>query len=396
MNVGGAARVSYIVGRERARAERVLHLDGGDCFQGAPIFNFYSGEPEIRAAERDGHRRHGRREPRVRPRRAEPRQPAPELGRLPRPRRELPVRGPVASPAPRRSARSSTRSPCSTSTGLRVGVIGMGEPVEPHLDLRPPNRLGITPLNTDETAQFYVDLLRPMVDVIVVVTPPRARRRRADDPVDDGHRRRARQPQPHRPPAAEAGAGLLAYSETASDGTVRAATSCSTGRDSAARPGSAASTTPTAGTDGHLLRRRDGHPGGRRDLQDQALLQPARRRPRPLGRLREVRRPARPLFSNDPADLPRRRTTPRTGFEVLSRRLPALPDHRADARGSRRRLRPRAVPAGPRRARRTSSSSSATRSTARSASRRAAATRRSATSSRPRCGCASASRPTSR
>ena len=37
------------VGRERARSGRFLHLDGGDCFQGAPVFNFYRGEAEIRA-----------------------------------------------------------------------------------------------------------------------------------------------------------------------------------------------------------------------------------------------------------------------------------------------------------------------------------------------------------
>src|SRR3954470_18506742 len=42
VTVGGAARVSHIVGRERARSGRVLHLDGGDCFQGAPIFNYFS------------------------------------------------------------------------------------------------------------------------------------------------------------------------------------------------------------------------------------------------------------------------------------------------------------------------------------------------------------------
>src|SRR5262249_49507772 len=48
-NVGGVGRMGYILGRERARADRVLHLDSGDCFQGAPIFNFYSGEPEVRS-----------------------------------------------------------------------------------------------------------------------------------------------------------------------------------------------------------------------------------------------------------------------------------------------------------------------------------------------------------
>src|SRR5512135_3678419 len=49
VNVGGAARVSHIIGRERARADRVLHLSGGDCFQGAPVFNFFSGEAETRS-----------------------------------------------------------------------------------------------------------------------------------------------------------------------------------------------------------------------------------------------------------------------------------------------------------------------------------------------------------
>ncbi|MEO8876507.1 MAG: hypothetical protein ABI461_13035, partial [Polyangiaceae bacterium] len=29
-NVGGVARLSYVLGRERARADRVLHLDSGD------------------------------------------------------------------------------------------------------------------------------------------------------------------------------------------------------------------------------------------------------------------------------------------------------------------------------------------------------------------------------
>ena len=46
-SVGGAARMSTILQRERARAGRSLHLSGGDCFQGAPIFNFFSGQPEM-------------------------------------------------------------------------------------------------------------------------------------------------------------------------------------------------------------------------------------------------------------------------------------------------------------------------------------------------------------
>lgn len=45
---GGLAEMSYIVKRERARAGRVLHLDSGDCFQGAVVFNEFSGEAEFR------------------------------------------------------------------------------------------------------------------------------------------------------------------------------------------------------------------------------------------------------------------------------------------------------------------------------------------------------------
>lgn len=45
---GGIARIGYILDRERARAGRVLHLDSGDCYQGAIIFNEYAGEAEMR------------------------------------------------------------------------------------------------------------------------------------------------------------------------------------------------------------------------------------------------------------------------------------------------------------------------------------------------------------
>ena len=45
---GGATRIAAILKRERAKADRVLHLDSGDCFQGAPIFNVNNGEVEFR------------------------------------------------------------------------------------------------------------------------------------------------------------------------------------------------------------------------------------------------------------------------------------------------------------------------------------------------------------
>lgn len=45
---GGVARLGYLLKRERTRADRVLHVDSGDCFQGAPVFNEFMGAPELR------------------------------------------------------------------------------------------------------------------------------------------------------------------------------------------------------------------------------------------------------------------------------------------------------------------------------------------------------------
>src|SRR5438105_388644 len=42
--VGGIARVATVIARERAASQRVLHLDSGDIFEGAPVFNTFAGE----------------------------------------------------------------------------------------------------------------------------------------------------------------------------------------------------------------------------------------------------------------------------------------------------------------------------------------------------------------
>lgn len=169
VNVGGAARISHIIGRERARSSRVLHLDGGDCFQGAPVFNFYSGEAEIRALSAMGvdgmiianH---------------EFDRGALNLGIQLQNFASFPILAanylledpeePGASPL------GSIVQPFTVYTldGLRVGVIGMGNLSSMTSIFDTPNRLGITPLNTTEVTQFYIDLLRPTVDVIVFVT----------------------------------------------------------------------------------------------------------------------------------------------------------------------------------------------------------------------------------
>lgn len=168
-NVGGAARISHIIGRERARSSRVLHLDGGDCFQGAPIFNFYSGEAEIRTLSAMGvdamivanH---------------EFDRGALNLGIQLAQNANFPILAAnylledVAQPGA--SPLGALIQPFTVFDleGLKVGVVGMGNLSSLTSIFETPNRLGITPLNTTEVAQFYVDLLRPTVDVVVFVT----------------------------------------------------------------------------------------------------------------------------------------------------------------------------------------------------------------------------------
>jgi 5'-nucleotidase len=167
--VGGVARMAYVINRERARADRVLHLDSGDVFQGAPIFNFFSGEPEVRAMSLLG-------------------TDAMAIGNHEYDRGALnvatqfmswanfPVLGAnykfydVNDPASTRM--SSLLTPIKTFDveGLKVGVIGMGNLSTLGSLFNQPNGLGMVPLNTAEVAQFYVDLLRPYVDVIVLLT----------------------------------------------------------------------------------------------------------------------------------------------------------------------------------------------------------------------------------
>ncbi|MFS8066651.1 MAG: bifunctional metallophosphatase/5'-nucleotidase, partial [Byssovorax sp.] len=169
VNIGGAARVSHIVGRERARASRVLHLDGGDCFQGAPIFNYYSGEAEIRSMVAMGTdamivANH------------EFDRGALNLGIQLQQWSSFPILAAnYALEDPKQPGASPLGSLIQPFTvfdlqGLKVGVVGMGNLSSLTSIFDAPNRLGITPLNTVETAQFYIDMLRPLVDVVVFVT----------------------------------------------------------------------------------------------------------------------------------------------------------------------------------------------------------------------------------
>ncbi len=168
---GGAARMAHLLRRERARSGRALHLDSGDVFQGAPIFNFFRGEAEIRALALSGvdamvignHEfdaggtnlarqleRWGAFPVLAANYRFEPLDPAiddlPRLARLVQPYVVL------------------------DAGGLRVGVIGLGNLSSLSSIFQQPNRLGIVPLESIDVTQFYVDFLRPRVDAVVLLT----------------------------------------------------------------------------------------------------------------------------------------------------------------------------------------------------------------------------------
>ncbi|OJY29472.1 MAG: hypothetical protein BGO98_47320 [Myxococcales bacterium 68-20] len=168
-NIGGVARMAYILNRERARSGRVIHLDSGDCFQGAPIFNFFRGEPEVRAMSQLGvdaavvgnHEfDFGAQNVATQMQRwanfallsanykyenTSQDGPSGTIGRL----------GTVARPFT-----------VLNVGGLKIAVIGMANLSSLTSIFDQPNRLGITPLNTVEMMQFYIDLLRPYVDLI--------------------------------------------------------------------------------------------------------------------------------------------------------------------------------------------------------------------------------------
>ncbi|HEY1695910.1 MAG TPA: bifunctional UDP-sugar hydrolase/5'-nucleotidase [Polyangiaceae bacterium] len=168
-NVGGVARVSYVVNRERARADRVLHVDSGDIFEGAPVFNYFDGEPEARASSMMGTDvmvigNHEFDDGAINAvRQMQKWADFPLLAA----NYAFPAAGTAKDPG-----LDTILKPFMLFNleGLRVGVIGMANFSSLGSVFQQPNSLGIMPLNTIETAQGYVDLLRPMVDVVVVLS----------------------------------------------------------------------------------------------------------------------------------------------------------------------------------------------------------------------------------
>ncbi|MBM4372005.1 MAG: bifunctional metallophosphatase/5'-nucleotidase, partial [Deltaproteobacteria bacterium] len=161
---GGIARVAHLVDRERARGGRVLYVETGDVFQGAPIFNAFQGEECLRAMA----------------------QLNPDafvlgnhefdtgLGNLIEQTRRW-VSFPLLAANYYFLEDNALRDYVKPYTivnrdGLRIGLLGIGDfsSLSSLTDIG--NSLKILPLDMAETVRYYVGILRPQVDLLVILS----------------------------------------------------------------------------------------------------------------------------------------------------------------------------------------------------------------------------------
>ncbi len=170
---GGIARISTMVKTIRASTNRSLWLDSGDCFQGAPVFNEFKGEAELRALSLAGLEGAvlGNHEF--------------DLGALNLFHQIDNWAGfpmlvanyawddppPGASDANGRSLRDVVNPfEIYDVQGIKVGVIGMGNTSTLASIYEGGNPLGFRPIADADAVNQWVRFLRPQVDLIVIVS----------------------------------------------------------------------------------------------------------------------------------------------------------------------------------------------------------------------------------
>jgi 5'-nucleotidase / UDP-sugar diphosphatase len=166
---GGATRMASILKRERSRSDRVLHLDSGDSFQGAPIFNLNLGEVEYKflslvgldAAVIGNHEFDA------------------GAANFTKQARDF-ARFPLLAAnyywedynQPGSNATAFYTAPYTLRNvgGLRVAILGMANVSSLNSIAEQGNSLQAIPLEQNEAARSYVELLRGSVDLIVVTS----------------------------------------------------------------------------------------------------------------------------------------------------------------------------------------------------------------------------------
>ena len=165
---GGVARMAHIVKRERERAGRSIWLDSGDLFQGAPIFNIFRGEAEVRAMSMAG-------------------LDAMALGNHEFDHGPENVLQQFANFADFELLAANYEfeddaKPFAKSfdiivkpfviynvDGLKLGIIGMGNLSSMNSLEDGTNNIGVLPKETLQTVQFYTNFLRDAVDIVVLL-----------------------------------------------------------------------------------------------------------------------------------------------------------------------------------------------------------------------------------
>ena len=187
--VGGAARATAIIKSIRASGGRVVHVDTGDVFQGAPIFNLFKGEVEFKWFNMIGvdafavgnHEFDAGIDNFVLQ--------ATQFGRFPMINANYGLEDPNVDGA---SQLATIAKPfvIINAQGLKIGIIGLGSLSSIVSMYEGGNSLGITPMDSVQATQFYIDFLRPQVDVVMAASHLGLRgqkkmTRGSDDQVDD-------------------------------------------------------------------------------------------------------------------------------------------------------------------------------------------------------------------
>ncbi len=167
--VGGIDRMTYIVNRERQLAQRVIHLDAGDAFQGAPIYNLWHGEPEYRTLSEMGadvsvvgnHEFDSG---------AAPLQKVVETwARFPVLVANYEFRD-WTQPWANTLGRITQPWTVIDANGLRVGVVGMGDLESLFSIVEQGNSLGIVPIETIEAAKKAVAQVKAVSDFVIILS----------------------------------------------------------------------------------------------------------------------------------------------------------------------------------------------------------------------------------
>jgi len=166
---GGAPRMATVLNRERARSARALHLDSGDVFQGAPIFNVFNGEVEMLVHNQlgtdvvvagnhefdEGARNY-----------------ASKLEKFST-FHTLAANYDFASASDPWNSRLDGLIDATAIIdldGLTVGVVGMGNLSSITSITDADNSMDVRPLDTMSTVMHYTAMLKPQVDVVIVLT----------------------------------------------------------------------------------------------------------------------------------------------------------------------------------------------------------------------------------